>query len=254
MEYVTSVDGTRIAYEVTGSGPPLVLVHGSLNDRNIWAAVRPAFDQRFRVYAMDRRGRGESGAPAEHALERQFEDVAAVIEAAGEPVDLLGHSYGAHCALGAAAMVPKKIKHLVLYEPPTLEPDRLHIAEAFGAGDPDAAMDQFVLSGIGSSAEELAMVKASPFWPYALSFAATMPIEGRALAAHGFDPARYTHLKMPALFLVGSQTEELLGDVLRRLLPSMPQAEWVTFEGQGHGAPMTAPALFAETVLAFLDR
>ena len=103
MEHVSSADGTPIAYARTGSGPPLVLVHGSLNDRNAWGAVLPALAQHHTVYAMDRRGRGESGQPAEHALERQFEDVVAVIEAAGAPVDLIGHSYGAHCALGAAA-------------------------------------------------------------------------------------------------------------------------------------------------------
>lgn len=254
MEYVTSPDGTRIGYEVTGSGPPLVLVHGSLNDRNIWAMVRPAFDQRRTVYAMDRRGRGESGPAVDHALERQFEDVAVVIEAAGEPVDLLGHSFGAHCALGAAALAPEKIKHLVLYEPPTLDAQRLDVAEAFETGDPIAALEQFMLKGIGVPPEQLPLLKSLPFWSYALSFAATMPIEGRALVAHGFDPARYSQLKMPALFLVGSQTEEILGDVLRRLLPVMPQAEWVTLDGQGHGAVMTAPTLFAETVLEFLER
>src|SRR5262245_18789348 len=105
MDLVRSADGTPIMYERTGSGPPLVLVHGSLNDRTVWRAVLPAFEQRHTVFAMYRRGRNDSGPPAEHALERQFEDVAAVIEAAGEPVDLLGHSYGARCALGAAALV-----------------------------------------------------------------------------------------------------------------------------------------------------
>ncbi len=254
MKHVTSADGTRIAYEVTGSGPPLVLVHGSLNDHTIWAPVRAAFDERFSVYAMDRRGRGESGVPAEHALERQFEDVAAVIEAADQPVDLLGHSYGAHCALGAAAQVPERVKHLVLYEPPTLGARRLHIAEAFETGDPDAAMEQFVLEGIGVPPAQLPLLKSLPFWSYALSFAATMPIEGRALVGHAFNPARFSHLTMPALFLVGSQTEELLGEVLRSLVPVMPQAKWVRFDGHGHGATMTAPVLFAETVLEFLGR
>lgn len=253
MEYVTSADGTRIAYELTGSGPPLVLVHGSLNDRNAWGMVRPAFEEHFTVYAMDRRGRGESGPPAEHAFEQQFADVAAVIDAASEPVDLIGHSYGAHCALGAAGLVPNRVKHLVLYEPPTPGPSRLDIAEAFAAPDPREAVANFMRT-IGLSAEQVQALQETPFWDYLSSFASTMPVEGRALVGYGFDPSRFAKLTMPALFLVGSQTEAHLGEVLRQLRTVMPQAEWVTFEGQGHAATMTAPKQFAETVLEFLAR
>ena len=81
-----------------------------------------------------------------------------------------------------------------------------------------------------------------------------MPSEARALREIRFDPARFAPLKMPALFLAGSETTELLGAVLRSLMPYMPQAEWVTFEGHGHGANLTAPKLFADTVLEFLAR
>ena len=254
MEHVTSADGRTIAYERSGSGPPLVLVHGSLNDRRIWGTVLPAFAERYTVYAMDRRGRGESGPAAEHDLERQFEDVVAVIEAAGERVDLLGHSYGAHCALGAAAMVPGKIRHLVLYEPPTIDTARGDVASFFESVPAAEAVDAFFFSGIGMPRDQVDAMMASPFGPYLVSLAGTMPSEGRALLSHRFDPARFAVLKMPALFLVGSQTDERLGVVLRSLKPYMPQAEWVTFEGQGHGANLTAPRLFADTVLEFLAR
>lgn len=254
MEYVTSPDGTRIAYERTGDGPPLVLVHGSLNDRNAWGLVRPAFQQHYTVFAMDRRGRGESGPIAPHDLRRQFEDVAAVIEAAGEPVDLIGHSYGAHCAMGAAAMIPNKVKHLVLYEPPTPTPVRLEVAEMFEHGDPAEAVENFMRIFIQMPEDQIVALKATSFWTYLTSFARTMPPEGEALVQHGFDPSRFTNLTMPALFLVGSQTEPHLGEVLRQLRTVMPQAEWVTFEGQGHAATMTAPKQFTDTVLEFLSR
>jgi pimeloyl-ACP methyl ester carboxylesterase len=230
-----------------------VLVHGSINDRNAWGFVVPAFAERFTVYAMDRRGRGESGPPAEHAFERQIEDVVAVIKAAGEPVDLVGHSYGAHCALGATALAPERVKHLVLYEPPTADPNRLEIGEAFAAADPSGALETF-MSYIGLSPEELVALKATPFWTYLLSFAPSMPSEARALLEHGFDPARFASLKMPALFLAGSRTINSLGEVMRALQPYMPQAEWVTFEGEGHGAMMLAPKVFSDTVVAFLSR
>ncbi|HEY8173888.1 MAG TPA: alpha/beta hydrolase [Dehalococcoidia bacterium] len=252
MEHVTSADGTRIAYERSGAGPPLVLVHGSLNDRNAWGAVAPAFRAQFTVFAMDRRGRGESGAPHEHELARQFEDVAAVIDAAGEPVDLIGHSYGARCALGAAAMIPERVKHLVLYEPPALSRDRVAVALNFESMDPKDAVAKFAERAIGLTPKEIAALRSTPFFDYLASFAATMPFEGRALLNDEFVPARFAALKMPALFLVGSLTKDLLGDVLRQLAPYMTQAEWYEFEGQGHGASFTAPQLFADVVLRFV--
>src|SRR3970040_231447 len=100
----TSKDGTPIACEKTGSGPPLVLVHGTTANHTRWAPVLPALSKRFSVYACDRRGRGASGDASPYALEREFEDVAAVVDGIGGPVDLLGHSYGAICSLEAAAL------------------------------------------------------------------------------------------------------------------------------------------------------
>ena len=248
MEFATSADGRKIAYARAGNGPPLVLVHGSLNDHQIWNAVLPAFNERFTTYAMDRRGRGESGPPEEHALERQFEDVLAVIDAAGEPVDLLGHSYGAHCALGAAALKPALVKHLVLYEPPMVWRERLELAQIFEHSDPEEAVENFMRNGIGVTDDQLALLKASPFWQYLVGLAPTMPTEVRALIGHGFDPARFASLTMPALFLQGSQTIDSGGEVMRSLEPHMPQAQWMTFEGHGHVANLTAPNEFAAAV------
>jgi pimeloyl-ACP methyl ester carboxylesterase len=251
MHHVTSPDGTTIAYERAGNGPPVVLVHGSLNDRTAWRAVIPALAERYTVYAMDRRGRGESGPPAEHALERQFEDVVSVIEAAGERVNLVGHSYGAHCALGAAALAPERVRRLALYEPPTPHRERGEMGERFESGDPDEALAYFMEHGIGMPADQIGALRASPFWSYLRSFVSTMSSEGRALMGHGFDPSRYASLTMPVLFLAGSQTVERLGEVMRMLEPHLPQAEWVIFEGHGHAAQLTAPNEFAEALLAF---
>jgi pimeloyl-ACP methyl ester carboxylesterase len=231
-----------------------VLVHGSLNDRTAWRAVQPAFEERHTVYAMDRRGRGESGPPAEHTLERQFEDVVAVIDAAGGPVDLLGHSYGARCALGAAALVPHKVKHLVLYEPPAAGQERIDIGELFEKGDPSKAVERFMVEIIGVPPDQMKLLQASTFWSYLVSFAPTMPFEGRALFDQGFDPSDYASLRMPALFLVGSESQERIGWVLRELRTTMQHAEWHVFEGHGHAATLTAPKLFTDTVLEFLAR
>lgn len=119
MERVLSRDGTMISYDRYGEGPPLVLVHGGFSDHDTnWAYVKPLLRDRFTVYAIARRGRGETEATDGHSVEDEVADVAAVVEAAGDSVFLLGHSYGALCALNAAALVPERIAKLVLYEAP----------------------------------------------------------------------------------------------------------------------------------------
>src|SRR5215207_530479 len=115
-ETVTSKDGTTIAYWRSGEGPPLVLVHGTTADHSRWTPVMTAFERRFTVCAIDRRGRGGSGDPDDYAIGREFEDVAAVVDSLGEPANLLGHSYGALCAL-EAALLTRNVRKLVLYEP-----------------------------------------------------------------------------------------------------------------------------------------
>ncbi len=117
MERVTSKDGTAIAYRRAGSGPPLVLVHGTGGTHVRWAPVLPSLEKHFTVYAVERRGRGESGDGPEYAIEREFEDVAAIIDAVGGEVNLLGHSYGGICSV-EASLLTRNIHHLVLYEPP----------------------------------------------------------------------------------------------------------------------------------------
>jgi len=112
-----SPDGTPIAYHRRGSGPPLVLVHGTgAANALAWTAVLPALEEHFTIYAVDRRGRGDSGDSVPYAIEREFEDIAAVVDATGEPANLLGHSFGALCAL-EAALRTRMVRRLVLYEP-----------------------------------------------------------------------------------------------------------------------------------------
>src|SRR2546425_8258502 len=102
MEAVKSRDGTPIAYERAGSGPPLVLVHGSTSDHDTaYRFVIPMLERYFTVRALDRRGRGESGDGVDYCLGRELGDVVAVIESAGEPGDLFGHGFGALLPLQA---------------------------------------------------------------------------------------------------------------------------------------------------------
>ena len=112
-----SDDGTLIGYWRTGEGPPLILVHGTSADHTRWDPVLPTLAEHFTVYAIDRRGRGESGDAADYSLESEVEDVVAVVDSIGAPVSLLGHSYGAVCSLEASQR-SERVRKLVLYEPP----------------------------------------------------------------------------------------------------------------------------------------
>src|SRR5918994_4419958 len=131
QQSVTSKDGTAIAYWTSGDGPPLVLVHGTPADHTRWRPLLPYLESYTTVHAMDRRGRGGSGDGPEYALEREYEDVAAVVdavaEASGSAVDVYGHSHGGLCAFGAA-MLTSNIHKLVLYEGwPAPNPEALAI-------------------------------------------------------------------------------------------------------------------------------
>src|SRR6266566_416390 len=117
MQTIRSTDGTPIAYQRSGQGSPLILVHGTTADHTRWAPILPNLEQHFTVYAVDRRGRGESGDTEQYAIEREFEDIVALINSIDDPVFLLGHSYGAICSLEAARRTTH-VRKLVLYEPP----------------------------------------------------------------------------------------------------------------------------------------
>src|SRR5512134_1003895 len=111
MRKINSENGVTISYENAGSGPPLVLVHGGFSDhRTNWEFVLPRLSRQFTVYAVARRGRGNTDATEGHGIPDESEDVAALIKTIGEPAFLLGHSYGAHVALGAALIVPDAVR------------------------------------------------------------------------------------------------------------------------------------------------
>ncbi|CAG0989842.1 N-formylmaleamate deformylase [Methanosarcinales archaeon] len=116
MDTVISKDGTPIAYQRSGRGSALVLIHGTTSDHSTtWKFILTSLEEHFIVYAMDRRGRGESGDGPAYSLDREAEDVAALVDSIGQPVNVLGHSYGALCAI-KAALLTNNIRRLILYE------------------------------------------------------------------------------------------------------------------------------------------
>jgi pimeloyl-ACP methyl ester carboxylesterase len=180
-----------------------VLVHGAVADHTRWASVEGPLAERFTLLAMDRRGRGGSGDQAEYAIQREFEDVAALVGAIGEPVNLLGHSFGAYCCLEAALLTPH-IERLILYQPPapgvkgTLPPEvGTRIQRLLDAGDRERVISTFLVEVAGITTDELAMLRSAPSWP---GRAAAHTILREIHELEGlppFDPARFQALKTP---------------------------------------------------------
>jgi pimeloyl-ACP methyl ester carboxylesterase len=261
IETVTSADGTAIAVERTGSGPPLVLVHGTSADYTTWSGVRPAFEEHVTVYAIDRRGRGESGDAAEYALEREFEDVAAVVDSIDESVVLLGHSFGALCALEAARRT-SNLHKLILYEPVfpvgnhEFYSEDLHaeIERLLDDGENEQALVLFLREIVELSPEQLDELRAAPNWPARVDAAHTVLREDRGEYEYKFDAARFEEVTTPTLLLSGSESSQHLRDVTAAVNDALPNSRIAILEGQEHVAYYTAPDLFVDEVLAFIRK
>ena len=257
MHYATSTDGTRIGYEQGGSGPHLLLVHGSVLNRARWATIRPRFESHFTVSAMDRRGYGESGDQADYALEREFEDIVAVIDALGAPVLLFGHSFGALCAL-EAAMRTDRLSGLVLYEPFIGEgegfctPEQLQrLDDLLAAGDRDGMVHAFMAEVMGMAPQHIEALQSSPTWANRVAAAHTIPREHRAEERYRLPVERAARLSTPTLLLQGGNSLPVFSSVIARLQNVLPNARTTVLPGQQHMAMETAPELVVTAVLDF---
>ena len=260
---VVSPDGTRIGYVTSGEGPPLVLVHGAIGDHTRWDGLRPHLEPHFTVHAMDRRGRGVSGDHPDYAIEREYEDVAAVVdaisEASGAPADVYCSSFGGQCAFGAPALT-SNIGRLVLYEawPPVANnaawagpPGVLKRMEALLArGEREAVVEMTYSELLGLSEDELNTVRAQPSWPSRVAAAHTVLREIRVTAAAAFDAAQAASITVPTLLLVGAETsqENLASLAPDTVAAALRDASIAYLEGQEHLADLLAP----EHLLAFL--
>ena len=257
METIQSADGTTIAYERRGEGPPLVLVHGSAGHRAEWREVLPALAGSFTVYAMDRRGRGASGDRDEYAIEREYEDVAAVVdhvaaEHEGEPLALLGASYGAICALHAV-LETDAVDRLVLYEPPLGDaPEPEGAAEGIEAQieeeGAEAAVETFLRNALELTDEELDEMRGDELWNSRVDAMPALPREIRATQRDLFDPAAFDGVSVPTTLLVGSESPRPLRDASQDVAAALEDSRVVTLDGQGHLAMTEAPGLFVDAV------
>ncbi len=253
---VRSFDGTTIACWRRGSGPPLVMVHGTTGDHDSFRLLAPLLAGRFTVYAVDRRGRGESGDAETYAFEREGEDIAAVVDSVDEPAHVFGHSFGANVAL-EAALVASNLRRLVLYEPAVGEGAR-HAAdieamqEMIDAGDREGALEFVARKVVELTPDELEQFRRSPVWTARVAAVHTVPRELRAESTFDADPARFSNLAVPTLFLLGSESPEWARRATRAFMSAVPEARVVELDGQGHVATMTAPDALATEISRFL--
>jgi pimeloyl-ACP methyl ester carboxylesterase len=256
---VRSKDGTEIAYWRSGSGPPLVLIHGTTADHTRWAPVLPPLEDEFTVFAIDRRGRGESGDSTFYELQREFEDVAAVVDSISEPVNLLGHSYGAICCL-EAALLTTNIQKLILYEPPIPTEIPIYplgvldrIQKYIDQNEFETALITFFREVVQVPEPELEFLRSLPIWKVRVAAAYTIPREMRGAEDYIFEEERFKNLTFSTGFLLGGDSPPIFKNAIERMQATIPNSRIYSLPGQQHTAMNTAPELFIKTVLDFLS-
>lgn len=256
---VKTTDGGSVVVWIDGNGPPLVLVHGAISNHTGFAPLIGELRGEVTTFAMDRRGFGASPDGPGYSVEREFTDVAAVVDAAasrtGEPVVLFGHSWGASCAFGAARNLPS-LRALVLYEPslglrfPPGSMDRLETR--IEAGDYEGALIEFLADVVGLPEDEIADMRAAANWPERVAVAPTIVREGRIEDGWEWQPDDDAGIRVPTLLLTGSETTVELAAVTSATAAAIPGARVHVLEGHGHMAVRFAPAVVAEALRAWL--
>lgn len=246
MQTVTSQDGTQVAYDKQGNGPPVVLVSGALVTRSSDTELAELLARHFTVYSYDRRGRGDSGDTKPYSVEREIEDIEALIDEAGGLAYLYGISSGACLALEAAAKLGGKVKKLAVYEAPYDEAEgaaeewkrfRAELTELLAA---DRRGDAIVLhlKFVGAPDEAIARMKASPVWADMEAIAPTLAYDAAVVGEDRSVPVELAaEVKANTLVMDGGASREIMPFMhatAERLARAIPNAQRRTIEGQGH--------------------
>jgi pimeloyl-ACP methyl ester carboxylesterase len=249
---ITSADGTELAARRSGQGSPIVLVHGANGDLDTFALIEESLAERHSVWVYSRRGRGGSGDGPDYSVDREVDDVLAVLDAAGDRAHLVGHSGGAiYCLL--AAMRAPALRSLVLYEPPLrfdrMDPRVIDEAQAaLDAGDPNLALEIF-FPAVGIPEQEVAILRSlEPVWERVLQGVRQTPREARAI---GGQRMVFSPPDVPTLYLYGEETDVACFATLDELAELLPKAQLHGLAGQRHLAFAFDPEPFANAILAF---
>lgn len=258
MQKVTSKDGTPIAFDRFGEGPALILVAGATATRVAETSFATTIAPHFTVYAYDRRGRGDSGDTAPYAVEREVEDIEALIDEAGGTAFVFGHSSGAVLALEAARLLPGKITKLAIYEPPFIVDDSRspapenyvsHLIELVSSGQRGQAVAYFMTEAVGIPAEMVTQMHQSPMWPGLEAVAHTIAYDGTIMGdTMRGDPRplkKWASVSVPTLVMDGGASHVFMHTGAQAITNVLPNAQRRTLEGQDHGPAddVLAPAL-----------
>jgi pimeloyl-ACP methyl ester carboxylesterase len=258
FEKAISKDGTGIGFAKRGTGKPILFVHGTSADHKSWIVISPHFEQNLTFYAMDRRGRGESGDAPDYDFMREVEDVVAVVETIGDSVTLFGHSFGGLCCL-EAALKTNKIKCLILYEP--MVPKEVQkipssiidgIQSRIDKGELESAMELFLREVAKISDGDLDIYRKSPLWKARIPLMPTVPRELAIESSYSFNAEKFAAIKVPVLLLLGEESPEIYRKGAELIDSALPNSKIVTLEGQQHMVHYTNPELLARETYEFL--
>ncbi len=258
MQTLRSADGTSIAYERTGAGPAIVVTTGAFNDHTMGADLAALLATDHTVVTYDRRARGASGDTAPYAIEREVEDLAAVVDVAGGRAAVFGYSSGGHLALAAAASgVP--VTHLALYEapfalgplPPRPADLPARLQALIDAGRPGDAVALFQTEGVGIPAAVVEQIRTSPMWPALVAIAQSTVYDATITSVLGVPTPAMSAVEVPTIVLTGAQTWPGLTGSAAALAALLPHARHVVVPGGAdHGIPAGPTAAAVRELLA----
>lgn len=267
QRWVTSRDGTVIAYERTGAGPAVILVAAALADRGGARRVAGHLAARFTVINYDRRGRGQSTDNQPHHPPREIEDLQALVEASGGAALLFGTSSGAVLALDAAAALGTAVKGVFLYEPPLIV-DASHppvppglsgeIAALVSAGRRDDAVGVFFAKGMGIPPAAVTLMRFfMPGWSQMTAIAHTIPYDLALLeglqTGRPLSGSRWSGTTAPVLVAVGGRSEPFFHSGAKALASSLPNTRYRTLDGLDHSAILMGAQPLAAAAARFFS-
>lgn len=263
MQHIISKDGTKIAYEKLGNGPAVILISAAAADHTDSMKLAEQLAQHFTVFNYDRRGRGESTDTAPYAVEREIEDIEALIQEAGDHAYLFGSSSGAVLALEAANILKNKVAKLFLYEPPfIINEDRApvptnyvqHLNQLIASNQRNEAVEYFMTQAIGVPSEYLEYMKADPSWQAMEGIAHTLAYDGMIMGNTQSGqslPINRWNIQNPTLVITGENSETFFHDAAKALVVQLPQGKHITLSGQDHSAVLMAPVDLATEMTEF---
>jgi pimeloyl-ACP methyl ester carboxylesterase len=250
----TSEDGTPIGYMKRGSGPALVIAHGSIATSDQWIPATEHLAEHFTCFVHDRRGRARSGDSATYSLQSEIADISAIMGVAGPGAHLLGHSYGALCALGYAEEVGLSGGTLGVYEPPLavdgpvagqgLPKYREYVAN----GDLEGALEHALINFVRLPAEAIPFVRETPLWGACVPLTPTWVRELEQIDALGADLSHYSSISAPTRVIAGTATSPFLFTSAQQLSRVIEGATLTELSGMDHFAHVVDPSGFAATV------